>query len=142
MVAACMWVSREWNNELRTMVVCVWEDISRNNGDGIGLEIGTVKLDCRRRHHRVENDRIWRHSVPISSSFHPSKKKDIFKMNFSLASRCRFRRPIHYGRGRAAPAMASRVLFRCKSPLTNRFLPFPNGDRDTTMARAGLIPKL
>lgn len=46
MVAACMWVSREWNNELRTMVVCVWEDISRNNGDGIGLEIGTVKLDC------------------------------------------------------------------------------------------------
>ena len=41
-----MWVSREWNNELRTMVVCVWEDISRNNGDGIGLEIGTVKLDC------------------------------------------------------------------------------------------------
>ena len=24
------------------------EDISRNNGNGIGLEIGTVKLDCRR----------------------------------------------------------------------------------------------
>lgn len=23
-----------------------------------------------------------------------------------------------------------RVLFRRKSPLTNRFLPFPNGDRD------------